>query len=623
LRPETARAVLLVANASDTSASRSLEKLGTIDPGWTLQGLLPQSPRAPLARIADRPWWRAETETLAQLWRHAVATSCAARKIAQESGEVDPEIAGRLGLLVSLGLWAIAAEDTLLVGRLLAIRDPRRRADEERRILGRESSALGRDLAERLGLSSGCAEAIWLHADLANNLQQCASDHRSVNVIQKAYAWAERTPWALCPPATPDPGAADPRLRVLVAEVQIRCASGFVASDATPHEEQLTRSHAALLQRADQLEHEIAARDRFLKVLRRQPPGETIESWCDAAARAWCDEPGVTAARVVRPDDDAGDSAETRPATETIALGSPESPAAHLLVWRDAECTHLAMPDVVRDAWSAWAVHLADRDRLARRLEGSVLVHRRHIADDESQRPTAFLEALAEFAAGAGHELNNPLAVIVGRAQLLLSKAENPDLARSLRAIVTQGQRAHRMLRDLMFVARPPQPRLRPCQPLDVIRASVRDAQSEAEARGVRMVPELRDAGGWFMADAESIRHMSDSLLRNALEATPTGGTVGCSAEIANDCLSLSVRDTGRGLEATAARRLFDPFYSGRQAGRGLGMGLPRVGRVIERAGGELSWRSSLGHGSVFQVRLPLQRMPQAAAREKAAAGDA
>ena len=73
------------------------------------------------------------------------------------------------------------------------------------------------------------------------------------------------------------------------------------------------------------------------------------------------------------------------------------------------------------------------------------------------QRPLrGKLDALGEFAAGAGHELNNPLAVIVGRAQLLLSRTDDPESARSLRIMLNQAGRAHRILRDLMFVGRPP-----------------------------------------------------------------------------------------------------------------------------------------------------------------------
>jgi signal transduction histidine kinase len=612
LRPATARFALLNHPQSDATAL-SLEKLGSIDPGWALQRLAPRGEPWPLGRIADRAWWTAETPALGKLWRHGVAASCAARKLAVESGGLEPEIAARLGLLHSFGLWGIAAVAPELLSDLLSITDPLRRADEERRAIGTDSSTLGRELAERWGAGPILAEAAWLHADLANNLQQCATAGSRIDLIQQAHAWAERTPWALSPPAIPDPNASDPRLRILVAEVQIRCGAGFVSDDATAHEERLTRAHASLLMRTEKLEGEVNARDRFLNAVRGHPAGEALEDWSATAARVWCDEPGVTAARVVSPDASASDPGDSRPPTRVLSLGASGAPAARLLLWLDPEGPALDVPEIVIDAWSAWAELIAHRGRLARRLETSVVVHRRHIAHDEAQRPSELLDALGEFAAGAGHELNNPLAVIVGRAQLLLGRAENPDVARSLRAILTQAQRAHRIIRDLMYVARPPAPRVRPCQPVEVVRASTRDLEAEADARGIRVHPEFTESSAWFVADPDAIRHTVDSLLRNALEATPKGGAIRLTAETSDDRFSFAVRDSGRGLDATASKRLFDPFYCGKQAGRGLGMGLPRVGRIVERAGGVLSWRSSAGHGSTFHVALPLQRMPQAA----------
>ena len=215
------------------------------------------------------------------------------------------------------------------------------------------------------------------------------------------------------------------------------------------------------------------------------------------------------------------------------------------------------------------------------------------------------LDALAEFAAGAGHELNNPLAVIVGRAQLLMAREDDPEAVRSFRAIIAQAQRAHRILRDLMYVARPPEPRPRPCQPEEIVRACLRDLQAEAEARGVRIVAEAREPASRVWADPDPLRQLADILARNALEATPSGGSVLFTAGDDGRTLRWSVHDTGRGIGATEGLHLFDPFYCGRQAGRGLGLGLPRAARIVEQAGGDLRWQSVPGHGTTFQVVAP------------------
>ena len=263
--------------------------------------------------------------------------------------------------------------------------------------------------------------------------------------------------------------------------------------------------------------------------------------------------------------------------------------------------------ETILPAWQSWAELLAERERRGHRLDETIAAHRDRVGRDESADSTTRLDALAEFAAGAGHELNNPLAVILGRAQLLLPRVPDADAARSLRVIIGQAQRAHRILRDLIYVARPAAIRPRPCQPDEIVRASIRDLKAEAEARGVRLICECREPIPVAWADPDPMRHLLDVLVRNALEATPAGGSIRVTTGRQGDRLSWIVRDTGRGIALDEGRHLFEPFFCGRQAGRGLGLGLPRVARFVTQAGGDLSWRSTPGQGSVFSVVLPIE----------------
>ena len=191
---------------------------------------------------------------------------------------------------------------------------------------------------------------------------------------------------------------------------------------------------------------------------------------------------------------------------------------------------------------------------------------------------------------------------------------------RSLRAILTQAQRAHRIVRDLMYVARPPEPRPRFCQPEEIVRNCLRDLRDGADERGVRLVAEVRGPELKVWADPDALRHVAEVLLRNALEATPKGGTIqvttatAASAAGAAESLSWIVQDNGRGISAADGMHLFDPFYCGRQAGRGLGLGLPRAARIVAQAGGEIRWHAAPGQGTIFHVHLPLAGPPQAPA---------
>ncbi|MDR3632907.1 MAG: ATP-binding protein [Isosphaeraceae bacterium] len=622
LRPATARQVLgsLPDPAlEDESADRETPKLPAAvetDPGWVLAQARETAAFDPLRLLTASPWWTSQSgpgaDALNRLWRHAVAVQQAARRLAREAGDPDSERVAAAGLLHSLGLWSAAAVDPEWVAAWLAEESHDRRRELETRTFGAELTSLGRTLAERWGCDPLVRDAAWLHADRDGGLNRVASDPTRLAWIQDAYAWAEQTPWALFAGRSKELSAAEPRLRVLIAEVQVRCASALVEHDATPHEERLTRANARLRLQVSQLRDGVAARDRFLQAFSESSPSDVPEVWAERAGHAWCGEAGVATARVLWKGLDApAPNATERSPERVIPLGERGQPCAEIHLWTDGTGRADGREHAPLGAWQAWASAVADRAGLGQRLEGVVRAYREHVERAEPAFRQAKLDALAEFAAGAGHELNNPLAVIVGRAQLLLVNENDAGRLRSLRAIIAQAQRAHRILRDLMFVARVPEPRPRICQPDEIVRNCLRDLKAEAEARGIRLAFDCGDSAVRAWADHDALRQLFETLLRNALEATSKGGKiqVTTSGDTAN--LRWTIHDTGRGISATEGQHLFDPFYCGRQAGRGLGLGLPRAARLVSQAGGELRWHSTPGQGSTFHVHLPLGTPPK------------
>ena len=622
LRPVTARWVLdRAAEGGDAGAVRpavtAWKSEPEIDPGWVLARARASAAVDPLSIVHDRPWWpscsRAAVEALTWLWHHALAVGLAALRLAREASDPDPDQVAQAGMLHGLGLWAIAAvEPEWLVG-WQSIGDRQERRQFEHASLGVEASTLGRMLAERWGLDRLTADAAWLHAERGEWNPGGTPEAARLHHIQAAYALAGETPWA--------PGAAgsrellaDPRLKILVAEVQARCRGAFIEPESPAREERLTRENARLRLTVASLAAAQASRDRFLEALAGSDPAESTESWAEHAGLAWCGEPGVSAARVEW--SGASDPQEPiaqpgRDPTVVLPLRSGQRTVATLRLWTEsAEGQEIPALVSTLPAWRAWAVAVDHRARLEQRLEGAGATLRDHAGNEELHFRKAKLDALAEFAAGAGHELNNPLAVIVGRAQLLLGREDDPHTVRSLRAILTQAQRAHRILRDLMYVARPPDPRPRLCQPDEIWRSCLRDARIDAEERGVFLTCDGLDQGTRAWADPDGLRHAADALLRNAIEATPRGGSVRVASVGNATTLRWSVHDGGRGITQAEGAHLFDPFYCGRQAGRGLGMGLPRVARFLELSGGEIRWQTVPGQGSSFQVRIPLVAPP-------------
>ncbi len=220
----------------------------------------------------------------------------------------------------------------------------------------------------------------------------------------------------------------------------------------------------------------------------------------------------------------------------------------------------------------------------------------------------AKLEAMAEFAAGAGHEINNPLAIISGHAQVLLRQVTHPEWQRMLAAIVAQAQRAHEMIADARLFARPPKPVFAPVNYWDILQTVIKEYTPQAESRRIQLklttAAETRDHFQG-LADRSQILVALGAIVKNALEAVPENGTITLTLGADTQEVRISVADNGPGIDPEVRKHLFDPFFSGRQAGRGLGMGLSKAWRIVRLHNGTIDVQSAKGNGAVFSLRLP------------------
>ncbi len=619
LRPATARFLLGEwpdepdeAFSPDLGAQRWRAVLD-LDPAWIVARARSAENPDVLGLIAESAWWpslsRESADALTQLWRHDLAVSLAARRLAREAEDADPDAVARAGFLHGLGRWIVAAVDPEWFAHWLAEPEPGQRRMMEARDLGTDLDHLGRVYAERLGLNRLIVDANWLSGEFDKGLETLADEPRRLLIVRQARRLAARTPWALTAAERMDGVEHDPRVKLLIAEVQSRCSSPFVDVDGAPREEALARSNARLRRRLIESTARADSLARFASAFASAEPAETPETWAKRAGMALCGEPAVHAARVDWIDE--APASDERPADLILPIARKGESLATINLWTGDARTSSAALEQVLPAWRAWAGLVADRARLGSQIGELHQAFRRQAETEEPRLRHAKLDALAEFAAGAGHELNNPLAVVVGRAQLLLVGETDPKTIRSLRAILTQAQRAHRILRDLMYVARPSEPRPRFCQPDEIVRSCLRDARADADERGIKLVAEVSCPSGRVWADADALRHVADSLVKNALEASARGTLMRFSSAIDDATLRWTVQDSGRGLTPSESAHLFDPFFCGREAGRGLGMGLPRVARFLAQAGGEIQWHSAPGQGASFHVRLPLSEPPK------------
>ncbi len=238
-------------------------------------------------------------------------------------------------------------------------------------------------------------------------------------------------------------------------------------------------------------------------------------------------------------------------------------------------------------------------------LENAVKQRR---AEEDKRVGELKLRALAELAAGAGHEINNPLAVISGQAQYLMISEEAPARRKALQTIVGQTQRIHQTLTQLMQFARPPVPQKQQVDLGGLLSEVGGGLQSLADQRQVRLsCAELSDAVT-LLVDPAQIRTAISGLLRNAVEAAPANGWASLRVEC-NPAhgLTMVVEDSGPGPTPTDREHLFDPFYSGRKAGRGRGLGLPVAWQLARQHGGDVRFEPASDGPTRFVLTLPAE----------------
>jgi len=299
--------------------------------------------------------------------------------------------------------------------------------------------------------------------------------------------------------------------------------------------------------------------------------------------------------------------------------GVPERPDPSLAEWiaelrDDAEATETVLPtridprtpEFLATLSLAMLTHRLPATRVHFELENQNMHARQESIRQRDMLDSDRIESLAEFSAGAAHEINNPLAVISGRTQQLLRREEDTDTRRTLEIILRQTDRISSILADLMQFARPDVPQPQILSGLDITGA-VRDTlRSFAESSGVSLAVEPPVEANLVLADRCQIVRALDCLVENAIEAAGRGGTVILRQTPFEGTLAFEVIDTGIGPDALQQRHMFDPFYSGSPAGRGRGMGLPTAWKLAKLNGGSVRFLPGHPEGTCFVLRLPI-----------------
>jgi signal transduction histidine kinase len=235
-------------------------------------------------------------------------------------------------------------------------------------------------------------------------------------------------------------------------------------------------------------------------------------------------------------------------------------------------------------------------------------VNRRlHDAQTELLRSKAML-SVGEMAAGAAHEMNNPLAVISGRSQLLAQQLSDPKHKAMAHLIHDQSHRLSSIITELMAFARPEPPEARECELGDMLRRALHEAKTHNDPADRSIEVTMGDVPLVFVDERQVSAAMAE-VLDNAIHATDRSKghlAIHAAYDAYSGKVVVSIADDGCGMDEGTTRRAFDPFFSNKPAGRRRGLGLAKALRWIESSGGSIRLESRVGTGTRAVILLPV-----------------
>jgi signal transduction histidine kinase len=231
------------------------------------------------------------------------------------------------------------------------------------------------------------------------------------------------------------------------------------------------------------------------------------------------------------------------------------------------------------------------------------------------------MATIGRLVSGVAHEVNNPLAAILGFTDLLLENPEVPVSARDdLQIILQETQRTKDIVQDLLSFARQRPVQRELVQVNNVLRQTIKLRSYDFASHGVEV---LEEALAPALVDSQQLQQVFLNILNNAYDAVQEAGQRGrikIHTRRRIDMIEVAISDNGTGIADT--QRIFDPFYTTKQVGKGTGLGLSICYGIVRAHGGEIQcWSNEEEPGSTFVVRIPVATETSLAAAAAKEAG--
>ena len=296
----------------------------------------------------------------------------------------------------------------------------------------------------------------------------------------------------------------------------------------------------------------------------------------------------------------------------TAALTAYKSLAEAQALLREA---NEDLEETVQRRTAALRAEIAERQRVEKaKLQAERLLERQEK-----------LATLGTLTAGIAHEIRNPLTSLKARLYTLEKHLQAVPAARKDTDIISaEISRLERIVQDALSFARPADPKFEPLDADTLLREVQGLMSTSLESRAVQVVVES-DSGLHICADSGHLKQVVINLVHNGADAIVGAGTVTLRARAVRaslggretDAVVLEVSDTGKGIPPEVEKRLFDPFFSTKETGTGLG--LPIAARIVEKLGGVLQYQTRPGHGTTFGVVLPRENRDTAESANRSA----
>ncbi|MBZ0270538.1 HAMP domain-containing protein [bacterium] len=232
----------------------------------------------------------------------------------------------------------------------------------------------------------------------------------------------------------------------------------------------------------------------------------------------------------------------------------------------------------------------------------------RRLADSRAQLVQADkLAAIGQLAGGVAHEINNPLAVIFGFAQVLDRRiAASDPLRMPVDSILREAERCRNLVQELVTFSRTAKKTRDRIDVNEIIERSLILLETRAKSQHVAINREFGADLPHVDANRTQFEQILVNLGTNAFDAMPNGGIL-ILRTLADDsgAVVVEVSDTGTGIESDVVRHVFDPFFTTKEVGKGTGLGLSLVYEIVQQHGGRIDLDTEIGRGTTFRISLP------------------